>query len=139
MGWLKYKNLNILRMELTFLRNKQFFTLCLKWHIFWSYHFVAEVTFKNESPEDQIFSLGKKKDLFCFFSFTIYSPFRWLLGSKGNIYGKGNEIITSFFFASLLMNLSIYNVHTVKNTSYHKNFLLKLEQPFLIHILVALK
>ena len=52
--------------NIIFLRNKNFFNLCLRWHILRSYRFVAEVTFKNfvckmgakfaEPPS----SLGKK-------------------------------------------------------------------------------
>ena len=50
MGWLKYKNFNILRSwepNKTFLRNKQFLNVCLRWYILKSYHLPAEITFKN--------------------------------------------------------------------------------------------
>ena len=46
MGWLKYKNLNILRTVI-FLRNKKIINLCLRLHILRNYCFVGKVTFKN--------------------------------------------------------------------------------------------
>ena len=36
-----------LEQKITFLLNKKILNLCLRWHIFRSYCFVAEVTFKN--------------------------------------------------------------------------------------------
>ena len=42
----KCKNLNILRTEHAFLRNKKVLNLYLRWHISRSYRFGAEVTFK---------------------------------------------------------------------------------------------
>ena len=33
--------------NITFLWNKEILKLCLKWHIFWSYCFAAEITFRH--------------------------------------------------------------------------------------------
>ena len=40
--------------NLTFLRNRKILVLCLRWHILWGYHFVAEVALK-EKTEKSIF------------------------------------------------------------------------------------
>ena len=37
-SWVQSKNANV---------NKKILNLCLRWHIFKSYYFVAELTFKN--------------------------------------------------------------------------------------------
>ena len=42
------KNLNILKQNITFLRNKKILNLCLRWHNLRSYHFVAEATFNTK-------------------------------------------------------------------------------------------
>ena len=50
MGWLKIQNLNILKQNIIFLRNKEILNLCFRWHILRSYCFVVEVTFKSFYP-----------------------------------------------------------------------------------------
>lgn len=57
--------------------------------------------FNNKTNHQKIkYFHWERIKILCFFSFTIYSAFRWPLGSEGQIYSKRNEIITFVVFAS---------------------------------------
>ena len=56
--------MNILRTNITFLRNEKILNLCLIWHILRSYRFLAEITFKTLTQPYPIHFLQQVEILF---------------------------------------------------------------------------
>ena len=57
--------------NIAFLGNKKIFSLCFRWHILWSYCFVAEVTFKEKTLE---LEHNQDKYALCFFCSIFKYP-----------------------------------------------------------------
>ena len=71
--------------NINFIRNKKFLNLCIIWHIFRSYRFVAELTLNNIRREKLFYSIQHKNDclansdIFYMFtqSFKVYTFHFW--------------------------------------------------------------